>query len=108
MLDVANLVASGKYSTGMPASWPEGDFNDDGVMDILDISDFVSTGPYNTGSYTGGEVIAPVRPWSPPSPRGPSLAPSCQAAMGTPRVPMAAEPGSAGPGRRLFPCTRTR
>lgn len=59
VLDVANLVASGKYSTGMPASWPEGDFNDDGVMDILDISDFVSTGLYNAGPYTGGEVIAP-------------------------------------------------
>ena len=32
-------------------SWNEGDFGYDGVVDILDAADFLSTGLYDTGSY---------------------------------------------------------
>ena len=51
ILDVANILSSGKYDSGLEASWSEGDFNYDGVVDILDISTFRSNGLYNTGNY---------------------------------------------------------
>ena len=40
-----SLVASS------PATWNEGDFGYDGVVDILDAADFLTTGLYNTGAY---------------------------------------------------------
>jgi autotransporter family porin len=49
--DALNFVVSGKYDTGLPASWTEGDFNYDGVVDINDALDFSTTGLYDTGSY---------------------------------------------------------
>ena len=51
ILDVANILSSGKYDSGLEASWSEGDFNYDGVVDILDISTFRSNGLYNTDNY---------------------------------------------------------
>jgi len=51
ILDVSNLVASGKYGTGDPATWAEGDFNYDGIVDIQDVADFSASGLYGTGAY---------------------------------------------------------
>jgi autotransporter-associated beta strand protein len=51
ILDIANVLGSGKINAGVAATWAEGDFNYDGFADILDIADFISTGLFNTGSY---------------------------------------------------------
>ena len=40
----------------LAASWSEGDFGYDGIVDILDAADFVSTGLFNAGPY--GPVAA--------------------------------------------------
>jgi hypothetical protein len=32
-------------------NWQDGDFNYDGLLDILDIGDFLGTALYNTGGY---------------------------------------------------------
>ena len=44
-------MALGKFDTGEAASWLEGDFSYDGIVDILDAADFLSTGLYDTGPY---------------------------------------------------------
>jgi len=44
-------VTLGKFDTGLPATWLEGDFNYDGVVDILDALDFFNTGLYDAGNY---------------------------------------------------------
>jgi autotransporter-associated beta strand protein len=74
VLDAANVIASGKYSTGLPASWLDGDFNYDGVVDILDASEFTSTGLYNTGPYNAVESLLP-------EPAGGASAAVCLAAL---------------------------
>jgi autotransporter-associated beta strand protein len=51
VLDVANFLGSGKFNTGLSATWAEGDSNYDGFADVLDIADFMSTGLFNAGSY---------------------------------------------------------
>jgi autotransporter-associated beta strand protein len=51
ILDVANVISSGKVDSGLPASWADGDFNYDGLADILDIADFMSSGLFNDGTY---------------------------------------------------------
>jgi autotransporter-associated beta strand protein len=51
ILDVANVISSGKVDSGLPASWADGDFNYDGLADILDIADFMSSGLFNAGTY---------------------------------------------------------
>ena len=51
LLDVANVLASGKYDTGEPATWTQGDFTYDGIVDILDVSDFLVTGLFDNGGY---------------------------------------------------------
>lgn len=51
ILDVANFIGSGKFNSGLTATWAEGDFNYDDYADILDMADFVSTGLFNAGSY---------------------------------------------------------
>ena len=51
ILDVANVISSGKVDSGLPASWADGDFNYDGLADILDIADFMSSGLFNDGAY---------------------------------------------------------
>jgi len=48
---VANVLASGKYDTGEPATWTQGDFTYDGIVDILDVSDFLVTGLFDNGGY---------------------------------------------------------
>ncbi|MBU6309699.1 MAG: hypothetical protein KJS77_08145, partial [Planctomycetes bacterium] len=46
-----NFLAGGKFDTGSPASWNEGDFTYDGVVDILDAASFLSNGLFDAGSY---------------------------------------------------------
>ena len=61
ILDVANFVGSGKFDSGLTATWAEGDFNYDGFADITDIADFMSSGLFNAGSYnTPAGTIAAV------------------------------------------------
>jgi hypothetical protein len=52
ILDVANLLGSGKANSGLSATWAEGDFNYDGYVDVLDVADFTSAGLFNVGSYS--------------------------------------------------------
>jgi hypothetical protein len=49
--DVAALIASGKYDSGLPADWNEGDNNHDGVVDVTDLTELLGAGLYNAGSY---------------------------------------------------------
>ena len=51
VLDVATVLAAGRFNTGLKADWVDGDFNHDGVVDVLDVSDFVATGLFDTGPY---------------------------------------------------------
>jgi hypothetical protein len=45
------MVASNKFNTSDAASWSEGDFNYDGSIDILDISDVLGASLFNAGIY---------------------------------------------------------
>jgi sulfatase modifying factor 1 len=51
--DMANLLAGGKFDSGLPGAptWSEGDFNYDDRFDILDIVSAFSTNLYQQGSY---------------------------------------------------------
>jgi hypothetical protein len=51
VLDAANLLAGGNFNTGGSARWGEGDFNYDGMVDILDVAGFITTGLYDQGTY---------------------------------------------------------
>ena len=51
VLDAANLLAGGKFDTGMPANWSLGDTTYDGIVDILDAADFLGTGLFDAGPY---------------------------------------------------------
>ena len=60
LLDAANLLAGGKYDTGLPADWSLGDATYDGIVDILDASEFMGTGLYDAGPYDVTAVTGPV------------------------------------------------
>jgi hypothetical protein len=66
LLDAANLLAGGKYDTGLPADWSLGDATYDGIVDILDASEFMGTGLYDSGPYdvlvAAGSVVAVPEP----------------------------------------------
>ncbi|MGI9176342.1 MAG: sulfatase-like hydrolase/transferase [Pirellulales bacterium] len=66
VVDVANILAGGKFNTGLPASWHEGDFNYDGVVDALDIAKVLTSELYGTGSDAatgqGGNAVAVPEP----------------------------------------------
>jgi autotransporter-associated beta strand protein len=66
IVDFANILAGGKYNSGLPASWSDGDFNYDGVVDTLDVTEVVASGLYAMGSYAGspaaGAVVAVPEP----------------------------------------------
>jgi len=64
ILDVGNLLAMGRFDTGLPATWIEGDFGYDGVVDILDVADFFATGLYDAGNYNSaaGSIAAVPEP----------------------------------------------
>ncbi len=51
VLDVANVLAAGKFNSDGVATWEEGDFNYDGIVNVLDIADFITTGLYDAGTY---------------------------------------------------------
>ena len=69
--DAANFVTSGKYDTGLLATWLDGDFNYDGLVDIQDAASFITTGLYDTGFYNppavSGAVAAVPEPTVPVS-----------------------------------------
>jgi hypothetical protein len=66
VVDVANILAGGKFNTGLPASWNDGDFNYDGVVDTLDVAKVLTSELYGTGSYAGaregGNAVAVPEP----------------------------------------------
>ena len=51
LLDVASVIAGGRYDSGLPATWSDGDFNGDGLVDVLDTADFVTSGLFDAGTY---------------------------------------------------------
>jgi hypothetical protein len=76
-LDLVRVLQAGKYLSGDPATWGEGDWNGapggspseppagDGLFDQLDIIAALSTGQYLQGSYcveSGGAAIAIPEP----------------------------------------------
>jgi hypothetical protein len=58
--DVAALITSGKYDTGLAADWNEGDNNHDGVVDVTDVTEFFTAGLYDAGSYLPASQSAAV------------------------------------------------
>ncbi|MFM7245364.1 MAG: beta strand repeat-containing protein [Planctomycetaceae bacterium] len=61
ILDVGNVVGSGRFNAGSSASWAEGDFNYDGLADILDMAGFMATGLFDADPYNAPSPrIAPV------------------------------------------------
>ena len=48
-LDLVEVLQGGKYQTGQPASFDEGDWYEDGVFDQLDIVAALQTGNYLAG-----------------------------------------------------------
>jgi N-acetylglucosamine-6-sulfatase len=53
IIDVMNIVAGGKFNSGLAASWRDGDFNADGLVDGLDFVAMMSSGLYARGPYNG-------------------------------------------------------
>ena len=66
ILDVANILGTGKVNSGLDATWSDGDFNYDGYVDMLDIAELTSSGLLSIGSYTGpsGTIAAVPEPTS--------------------------------------------
>jgi hypothetical protein len=64
ILDASNFLSFGKFDTGLPADWLEGDFNYDATVDILDAADFFATSLYDAGSYNSasGAIAAVPEP----------------------------------------------
>jgi hypothetical protein len=69
VLDAANVLTAGKFNSGNPSTWSQGDFNYDGVVNVLDAADFLTTGLYDSGLYNppadaiaalGGGAVAAV------------------------------------------------
>ncbi|MFZ4637458.1 MAG: sulfatase-like hydrolase/transferase, partial [Pirellulales bacterium] len=67
ILDAANFLSGGKFDSGSPATWNQGDFTYDGFVDILDAASFLSTGLFDAGFYNAppgqaGAVVAVPEP----------------------------------------------
>ena len=64
IIDIATFLGSGKFNSGLTATWAEGDFNYDGFADITDIADFMSSGLFNAGPYNSpaGTIAAVPEP----------------------------------------------
>ena len=60
MLDTAVFIATGAYDSGVLATWKEGDFNGDGLVDILDAADLSSHGLFNAGPYGSIAASGPI------------------------------------------------
>ena len=54
--DIVQVLQAGKYLSGNPATWSEGDFNGDGAVDLLDL-DILGQ---NYGESLGGGVPEPA------------------------------------------------
>ncbi|MEI6657512.1 MAG: LamG-like jellyroll fold domain-containing protein [Planctomycetota bacterium] len=50
IIDATNLLSSVKFGTVEAATWSEGDFNYDGLFDVLDLADFITASLFNSGS----------------------------------------------------------
>jgi len=61
-LDAAALVQSGRYDSGLPASWATGDYTYDGVVDIMDISAVIAGGLFDAGAYSPSGLVAVPEP----------------------------------------------
>ena len=51
IIDLADMLGSGLFDTGLVADWRDGDANYDGVVDMLDLSESFATGLFNRGPY---------------------------------------------------------
>ncbi|MFM7205081.1 MAG: hypothetical protein ACKO4T_00210 [Planctomycetaceae bacterium] len=51
VLDVAAMLAGGRFDTAVPADWSLGDTTYDGFVDILDAAEFMGTGLFDEGPY---------------------------------------------------------
>jgi hypothetical protein len=51
LLDTSNVLSFAGYDQPVPATWLDGDFDYDGLADILDTAAFISTNLYDTGPY---------------------------------------------------------
>ena len=51
------MLQGGKYRTGAPARWSEGDFNGDGVFDPWDIVAALQSGNYLQSPYASSDAI---------------------------------------------------
>jgi hypothetical protein len=51
IIDLADMLGSGLFDTGLAADWRDGDANYDGVVDMLDLSESFATGLFNRGPY---------------------------------------------------------
>ena len=60
ILDAANFLAGGRFDSGPPATWNQGDFTYDGLADILDAAGFLSTGLFDSGDYNATPTDALV------------------------------------------------
>jgi len=68
IIDAANFLAGGKFDTGLPANWNNGDFTYDGMVDILDAASFLSNGLFDAGVYNVATTMVAV-----PEPGGVAL-----------------------------------
>lgn len=66
ILDAAAFTGGGRYDSGLPARWQDGDFGHDGLVDVLDAADFIASGLFDTGSYHGVAGVAVVPEPAPP------------------------------------------
>ena len=57
-LDVLEVLTAGKYHSGGAATWGEGDWNNDGIFNQLDIVAAHQVGIYQTGPYAGAQAEA--------------------------------------------------
>jgi hypothetical protein len=82
IIDAANFLAGGKFDSGSPATWNQGDFTYDGFCDILDAASFLSNGLYDAGSYnpppSAAGALAVV-----PEPASPTIAAIAVAGLAT-------------------------
>ena len=64
ILDISQLLSSGRWNTGQASWWDEGDFNYDGLVDVLDVFEMLVGQLFNSGPYTPALPAAP-QPSSP-------------------------------------------
>lgn len=68
IFDAALMVAGGRFNSGLPASWDQGDFTYDGFLNTFDLVMVLSVNVFGRGQYGPISSAAPV-------PAGPHLTP---------------------------------